>query len=164
MLPHKPRARLPPFTVWRMTCNYPELGMKILGDLRMLLLGLVSTTFLFGQVDAREIIRNAVAADERNWRIARNYTFLQRVELRRLDAQGMLKVAEVQTYDVFAGRHALPTTGPKRRPSVITRRREEGAGEPRQKYRRATARDRYGASQAIVRLRETPGLAAGGMA
>jgi hypothetical protein len=74
--------------------------MKILGDLRMLLLGLVSTTFLFGQVDAREIIRNAVAADERNWRIARNYTFLERVELRHLDAQGTVKLSEVQTYDV----------------------------------------------------------------
>ena len=34
----------------------------------MLLLGLASTTALLGQVDAREIIRNAVAADERNWR------------------------------------------------------------------------------------------------
>jgi hypothetical protein len=74
--------------------------MKILCYLRVLLLGLTSTTAFFGQVDAREIIRNAVAADERNWRIARNYTFLQRVELRRLDAQGMLKVAEVQTYDI----------------------------------------------------------------
>jgi len=65
-----------------------RLGMKILGDLRVLLLGLASTTVLLGQADAREIIRHAVAADERNWRTARNYTFLQRVELRRLDAQG----------------------------------------------------------------------------
>jgi hypothetical protein len=74
--------------------------MKILRYLRVLLLGLASTTAFFGQVDEREIIRHAVAADERNWRIARNYTFLQRVELRRLDAQGMVKVAEVQTYNV----------------------------------------------------------------
>jgi hypothetical protein len=74
--------------------------MKILGDLRVLLLGLASTTVLLGQADAREIIRHAVAADERNWRTARNYTFLQRVDLRRLDAQGRVKSSEVRTYDV----------------------------------------------------------------
>ena len=74
--------------------------MGILNDLRVLLLGLTATTALLGQVDAREIIRNAVAADERNWSSARNYTFLQRVELRRLDAQGRVKSSEVQTYDV----------------------------------------------------------------
>ena len=74
--------------------------MRIPGDPRVLLLCLASTTPLLGQVDAREIIRHAVAADERNWKIARNYTFLQRVELRRLDAQGRVKLSEVQTYDV----------------------------------------------------------------
>ena len=74
--------------------------MRILGDLRVLLLGLASTAALLGQVDAREIIRNAVAADARNWRIARNYTFLERVELRRLDAQGRVKLTEAHTYDV----------------------------------------------------------------
>jgi hypothetical protein len=74
--------------------------MRIRVDLRVLVLGLASSTAVFGQVDAREIIRHAVAADERNWRVARNYTFLQRVELRRLDAQGTAKLPEVQTYDV----------------------------------------------------------------
>ena len=74
--------------------------MTILHDLRVFLLCLASTTGLYCQVDAREIIRHAVAADELNWRIARNYTFLQRVELRRLDAQGRMKVSEVRTYDV----------------------------------------------------------------
>jgi hypothetical protein len=43
--------------------------------LRTLLLGLAFTTALSGQVDAREIIRRAVAADELNWKAARNYTF-----------------------------------------------------------------------------------------
>ena len=33
-------------------------------------------------------------------RAARNYTFLQRVELRWLDAQGKVKLSHVQTYDV----------------------------------------------------------------
>lgn len=83
-----------------MTCSYAKLAMTILGDLRVLLLGLASITNLLGQADAREIIRHAVAADERNWRIARNYTYLQRVELRRLDAQGSVKLSEVETYDV----------------------------------------------------------------
>ena len=73
--------------------------MKTSGDLRMLLLGLASATALFGQADARAIIRQAVAADELNWKIARNYTFFERVELRRLDAQGRLKLCEVQSYE-----------------------------------------------------------------
>jgi hypothetical protein len=66
----------------------------------VLLLGLASASGLLGQVDAREIIRHAVAADERNWRMARNYAFLQRVELRRLDAQGGVQSSDVETYDV----------------------------------------------------------------
>ena len=74
--------------------------MKIPGNLRIVLVGLALTPCLFGQVDAREIIRRAVAADERNWRVARNYTFLQRVELRRLDSEGRLKSSEVKTYDI----------------------------------------------------------------
>ena len=74
--------------------------MRILGDLRMLWLGLASTAALLGQVDAREIIRQSVPADERNWRVARNHTFLERVELRRLDTQGRLKSSEARTYDV----------------------------------------------------------------
>jgi hypothetical protein len=63
-------------------------------------LGLAITTALPGQVDAREIIRRAVAADELNWKAARNYTFLQRVELRKLDAVGGVRGSEVKTYDV----------------------------------------------------------------
>jgi hypothetical protein len=74
--------------------------LKIPGDLHVLLLCLASSGSLLAQVDAREIIRSAVAADERNWRIARNYTFLERIELRRLDAQGGVKLTEVRTYDI----------------------------------------------------------------
>ena len=77
-----------------------ELKMKFTLDLRVLLIGLASTSSLIGQVQAREIIRNAVANDERSWQIARYYTFLQRVELRQLDSQGALKLSEAQTYDV----------------------------------------------------------------
>jgi hypothetical protein len=77
-----------------------RLEMKALGDLRMVLLGLAVTTALFGQLDAREIIRKSVVADERSWRIARNCRFVQRVELRRLDSQGRLTSSEVKTYDI----------------------------------------------------------------
>ena len=119
--------------------------MKLLGDLRVVLLCLASTTPLLGQVDAREIIRHAVAADERNWKIARNYTFLQRVELRRLDAQGRVKLSEVQTYDVTLQEGTpyrqlvqrddlpLPATEEKREQvslaKSIAERRQETAGE-----------------------------------
>jgi hypothetical protein len=74
--------------------------MKIIVDLRALLLSVVSTTALFGQVDARQIIRKAGMADELNWTRARNYSFQERVEVRHLDTQGGVKSTQVQTYDV----------------------------------------------------------------
>jgi hypothetical protein len=92
-------GQAPAYPVWCLACTSPD-WMRIAGNLRMLLLFLASTTALLGQVDARQMIRNAVAADERNWSIARNYSFVQRVDLRRLDAQGGLKSSEVKTYDV----------------------------------------------------------------
>jgi hypothetical protein len=118
--------------------------------LRTFLLGLAFTTALPGQVDAREIIRRAVAADELNWKAARNYTFLQRVELRWLDAQGKVKLSHVQTYDVTLQEgtpyrqlvqkedSALSPSGQR----VIPQRRESGARAPREEYRRAPTRDR----------------------
>lgn len=74
--------------------------MNILHDLRVLALGLACSAALPAQVDAREIMRRSIAAEAGNWRIARNYAFLEREELRRLDAQGTVKVSEVRTYDV----------------------------------------------------------------
>jgi hypothetical protein len=87
------------FLVWCMACTFRD-QMRIPGDLHVVLLVLASTPALRGQVDAREIIRNSVAADERNWRIAQNYRYMQRVDLRRLDSQGGLKSSEVKTYDI----------------------------------------------------------------
>jgi hypothetical protein len=75
--------------------------MKIPLQTRVLLLILASATALLGQVDAREVIRRAVAADERNWKVARNYGFSQRVDARRLDLQGRLKSKDVKIYDVM---------------------------------------------------------------
>src|SRR5581483_9654479 len=50
---------------------------------------------------AREIIRRAVAADELNWKVARNFGFSERVDARRLDPQGRLKSKDVKIYDVI---------------------------------------------------------------
>lgn len=83
-----------------------------------LLLGLAAAALLPGQQDAREIVRQAVAADERNWKIASSYECSERVDDRRLDAQGQLKSQDVESFDVvlldgspyrrLAGRNDLP--------------------------------------------------------
>lgn len=71
---------------------------------------LASVTALRAETDAREIIRCAVAADERNWKVAGNYGFSERVDARRLDSQGRLKSKDVKIYDV-----TLPEGSPYRR-------------------------------------------------
>lgn len=75
--------------------------MEVPLQTRALLLLLASATGLLGQADAREVIRRAVAADERNWKVARNYTFSERVNLRYLDSQGRVKSQEVRIQDVM---------------------------------------------------------------
>ena len=114
-----------------------------------------------GQVDAREIIRNAVAADERNWKIARNYTFLQRVELRRLDSQGRVKSSEVQTYDVTLqeGTPYRQLVQKDDRPLPATEEKKEQESLAKS-IAAAKARDCGGAGEAPVRIRGAPGLAA----
>lgn len=74
--------------------------MEVPLQTRALLLILASATALLGQADAREVIRRAVAADERNWKATRNYTFSERVNLRYLDSQGQVKSQEVRSQDV----------------------------------------------------------------
>lgn len=75
--------------------------MEVPLQTRALLLILVSATAVLGQADGREVIRRAVAADERNWKVARNYTFSERVNLRYLDSQGRLKSQEIRIHDVL---------------------------------------------------------------
>jgi hypothetical protein len=75
--------------------------MKFPLQTRALLLILASATALLGQVDAREIIRRAVAADERNWKLARNYIFSERADLRYLDSEGAVKLREISIHDVM---------------------------------------------------------------
>jgi hypothetical protein len=50
--------------------------------------------------DVNEIVRRSIQASDENWRIARNYTFLQRTEERQMDSAGRVKSKEVKTYDV----------------------------------------------------------------
>jgi hypothetical protein len=75
--------------------------MKVPLQMRALLVILASSTALLGQTDVREIIRRAVAADERNWKLARNYIFSERADLRYLDAQGLVKLREISAHDVM---------------------------------------------------------------
>jgi len=50
--------------------------------------------------DPRDIIRRAVALDRKDLEISRNYTFLERQEVRTLDGSGHVKSTEIRTYDV----------------------------------------------------------------
>jgi hypothetical protein len=68
---------------------------------RTLLLDAAAAAALLAEMDAREIIRHAVAAEARNWKVARNYGFSERVDARRLDPQGQLKSKDVKIYDVM---------------------------------------------------------------
>jgi hypothetical protein len=77
-----------------------KTGNSIRVDLCALLLGIASATTLVGEVDAREVIRRTVIADQQNWKVARNYSSLERVESRRLDSLGQLKSKEVTNYDI----------------------------------------------------------------
>src|SRR5271169_3222612 len=49
---------------------------------------------------ARAIVRRSLEANEQNCKIARNSTFLQRTEERRMDGSGQVKSKDVKTYDI----------------------------------------------------------------
>jgi hypothetical protein len=74
--------------------------IAIVVETRAVLLCLAAATGLWGQADAREVVRRAVAANERNWQAARSYPAWERVDSRRLDSAGRLKSEEVRTYHV----------------------------------------------------------------
>jgi hypothetical protein len=48
----------------------------------------------------REIVRQSAVVDERNFRLARNYTFNQQIHETLLDARGGQKSAKAETYDI----------------------------------------------------------------
>jgi acetate kinase len=67
---------------------------------RVSFLFLFSTTLGMADIDARAIVRRSVDADEQNWKIARAYEFSERVDARRLGADGKLKSKEIRVYEV----------------------------------------------------------------
>ncbi len=50
--------------------------------------------------DAREIVLRSLDRDRANDRVARQYTFIQRVEMRQVDGAGNVEKRESKTYDV----------------------------------------------------------------
>ncbi len=50
--------------------------------------------------DAREIVRHSLDRERANDRIARQYTFIQRIERRQVDSDGKVSRRESKTYDV----------------------------------------------------------------
>lgn len=76
------------------------LSLRSVG-LGAFLLGLAPVMGLPAEVEAREIVRRAVAAEERNWKTARNYGFSERVDARRLNPDGGVKSKDVKSYDVL---------------------------------------------------------------
>ncbi|MFN3325683.1 MAG: hypothetical protein ACK5AZ_19480 [Bryobacteraceae bacterium] len=51
--------------------------------------------------DAREIVRRSVSRDQSNWQRLRDYTFVERVERRKLDRDGRVASKESETFDVI---------------------------------------------------------------
>src|SRR5207248_3310865 len=51
-------------------------------------------------VDPREIVRRSVEADQRNTKLAKNYTYQERVVEKRIDKDGRRKKQEINTYDI----------------------------------------------------------------
>jgi hypothetical protein len=138
--------------------------MEIRLQTRALLLVLASATAVLGQTDVREIIRRAAAADERNWKIARNYTFSERVNLRYLDSQGRVKSQEVSLSDVLLLDGSPYSRLVARDDRPLPPAKEEGAGKARQEHRRAPGPDRSAADATPVRVRQASRVAARSLA
>src|SRR2546423_2970884 len=51
-------------------------------------------------VDPREIVRRSVEADQRNTKLAKNYTYQERVVEKRVDKEGRPKKQEINSYDI----------------------------------------------------------------
>jgi hypothetical protein len=51
-------------------------------------------------VDPREIVRRSVEADKRNTKLAKNYTYQERMVEKKLDKDGREKKEETKTYDI----------------------------------------------------------------
>jgi len=69
------------------------------GDMRAVWL-LAATCSLAAAEDPRELVRHAVQLMDQNLAIARNYTFLERTEIRELDSNSRVTSRKVMLYDV----------------------------------------------------------------
>jgi hypothetical protein len=110
--------------------------------------------------DARAIVQRSLEANEQNWKIARNYTFLQRTEDRRMDGSGQVKSKEVKSYDItllqgspyirLVGRddHPLPPAEEKKEQDKLNKSIAERMKEtPAQRERRISDYDKHRARQ-----------------
>jgi hypothetical protein len=61
---------------------------------------LAAACTLAGAQDPREIVRRSVELMDHNLAIARNYTFLERAEIRELDSDAHLRTRKILLYDV----------------------------------------------------------------
>jgi len=76
--------------------------------------------------DAREIVRQSVSKDMRNWPLARNYTYVERSTTSELDKRGKVKKSQSETAEVI-----MLCGAPYRR--VIERRGAPLAGKDEQR-------------------------------
>jgi len=73
---------------------------RVDSSVRVGIAALIASVALGQTPDAHEIVKRSVAAGEENWKMARNYTFLERTEELRLDSAGKVRSKEVKTFDV----------------------------------------------------------------
>jgi len=62
---------------------------------------LLLTSAAFAAPDARDIVRQSVARDRTNWKLARNYTYVERVHFREFDDDGKVKRERRRAHEVM---------------------------------------------------------------
>lgn len=77
----------------------PAQARAYIISMRAVLLLAAACTLTAAQ-DPREIVRRSVQLMEHNLAIARNYTFLERAEIRELDSDAHVKTRKIMLYDV----------------------------------------------------------------
>jgi hypothetical protein len=64
-------------------------------------LPLLTMASAFAQMDPQEIVRRSVTVDDQSWKLARNYTYVQREIDRELDSSGKVKTTHARTREVM---------------------------------------------------------------
>jgi hypothetical protein len=125
------------------------MGAAVVWNMVRPILLLALLPALAGAQTPREIVERAIALNEQNQRLARNYTYLERQESRTLDGSGRLKERVVENWDVtllegsqyrrLVGRDdkPLPPADEKREEEKLRKSIEQRRGEtPEQRERR----------------------------